>query len=219
MAIGAIDSINTNSDLASSRKSIADNFDTFLNLLTAQLKNQNPLDPLDTNQFTEQIVQFTSVEQQLKTNEYLEALTLSAQNASNTEAVTFIGKHITATGANASLSSGSATWGYEASRTASDTTITIRDSLGSVVHTEERSLSSGSGQYIWDGKDGSGNQFPDGNYSVTINAKDSNGNHVPVTTQITGLVTGVDLSGTDPILITAGAEVKLSSITSVNASA
>src|SRR6187431_2602810 len=63
------------------RQTLAGNFDTFLRLLTTQLKNQNPLDPLDTNQFTQQLVQFTGVEQQLKTNQFLEAMMLANQNA------------------------------------------------------------------------------------------------------------------------------------------
>ncbi len=205
------------SALTGSSRSIADNFDTFLSLLTTQLKNQNPLDPLDTNQFTQQMVQFTSVEQQLKTNEFLKALTASAQNATNTEAVAYIGKQVTAAGANAELSNGSASWEYSLNRSASDTSITIRDSNGAIVHTDETSLASGTGSFNWDGRDAAGNQLPDGNYSITINARDSNGSYVPVTTQVTGTVSGVDLSGSIPILLVGGAQVNLSSILSVQA--
>ncbi len=217
MAISALDSITGSSSLDTSRKSIADNFDTFLNLLTTQLKNQNPLDPLDTNQFTQQMVQFTSVEQQLKTNEFLQALTASAQNATNTEAVAYIGRDITASGSNALLSNGNATWGYTLDRSAANTTITIRDAQGNLVHTEETSLAAGNGTFRWDGRDAQGNQFPDGNYSITINARDSNGNYVPVNTQITGTVSGVDLSGGEPMLVLDGAQVRLSSVISVRA--
>lgn len=217
MPISSIEGVS--SSLTSSRKSIADNFDTFLNLLTAQLKHQNPLDPLDTNQFTQQMVEFTSVEQQLKTNEFLEALTLSASNGGNIEAVTFIGKSISATGANATLSGGGAQWTFSANRSAPDTEITIRDSLGNTVYTESTSLASGDGQYVWHGKDSAGNQMADGNYSITISAKDSNGNNVPVQTQISGTVTGVDLSGSEPVLIVGGSEVKLSSVQSVQIAA
>ncbi len=215
MAISAID--NVGSSLTNSRKSIAENFDTFLSLLTTQLKNQNPMDPLDTNQFTQQMVQFTSVEQQLKTNEFLEALTLSASNGANTEAVAFIGKNISASGANASLSGGGASWNFTASRSAPETSISIRDANGNVVFTEDVSLASGNGQYVWDGKDNAGNQLTDGNYSISIAAKDANGSHVTVTTQITGTVSGVDLSGSEPVLLVDGAAVKLSSVQSVQA--
>jgi len=207
------------SDLTGSSRSIAENFNTFLSLLTTQLKNQNPLDPLDTNQFTQQMVQFTSVEQQLKTNDFLKALTQSAQTASNTEAVTFIGKQVTAAGANSELSNGNASWEYSTTRSAPDTNITIRDNLGAVVHTDKTSLASGTGTFNWNGKDANGNQLPDGNYSITINARDANGSYVPVTTQITGTVTGVDLSGTIPVLMVGGAQVNLGSIMAVQSAA
>ena len=73
MAVSGVSTTGT-SATAASRQTIAQNFDTFLQLLTTQLKNQNPLDPLDTNQFTQQLVQFTGVEQQLKTNEFLASM-------------------------------------------------------------------------------------------------------------------------------------------------
>ncbi len=203
------------SALTGSTRSIAENFNTFLSLLTTQLKNQNPLDPLDTNQFTQQMVQFTSVEQQLRTNEFLKTLADTAQNASNTEAVSFIGKQITAAGANAELSNGSASWQYSLNRSAPNTTITIRDSLGAVVHTDETSLASGTGTFTWNGLDANGNQLPDGNYSITINARDANGSYVPVTTQISGTVSGVDFSEASPVLLVDGARVNLGSIVSV----
>ena len=217
MAISAIQGSGDNS-LSNSRRSIADNFDTFLTLLTTQLKNQNPLDPLDTNQFTQQMVQFTGVEQQLKTNEFLKALTTSAQNGANTEAVSYIGKQVSASGANANLSNGSATWGYELPRSAANTTITIKNDKGETVFTETTSLAGGKSEYNWNGKDLAGKQMPDGNYSITIDAKDSNGAYVAASTQINGLVSGVDLSGKQPVLIVDGARVNLSTVTSVQAS-
>src|SRR6188768_2166970 len=97
MAVNSVSSTqNPSSSLNLTREGIADNFDTFLSILTTQLKNQNPLDPLDTNAFTQQLVQFTGVEQQLKTNEFLEALINlnSEANGGNTQAVTYIGKKI-----------------------------------------------------------------------------------------------------------------------------
>ena len=99
MAIDGIgSSTSTNTSITGSRSGIADNFDTFLQLLTTQLRNQNPLDPLDTNAFTQQLVQFSSVEQQLKTNEFLSALVQANANSVNTNAVNYIGKTISASG-------------------------------------------------------------------------------------------------------------------------
>src|SRR5213596_2070497 len=93
-----------------SKAVLAGNFDTFLKLLTTQLKNQNPLDPLDTNQFTQQLVQFAGVEQQLRTNDQLTALLALQQTAQSTQALTFVGKTAVVDGNTAALSHGLATW-------------------------------------------------------------------------------------------------------------
>src|SRR6185369_15341862 len=98
MAVNGISGSTSAGALTNSRSTIADNFDTFLQLLTTQLKNQNPLDPLDTNQFTQQLVQFTSVEQQLKTNDFLSAMVQSQQASASAQAASYIGKTVTSSG-------------------------------------------------------------------------------------------------------------------------
>ncbi|HET7559334.1 MAG TPA: flagellar hook capping FlgD N-terminal domain-containing protein, partial [Limnochordia bacterium] len=99
--------------LSGDASTIAGNFEQFLTLLTTQLQNQNPLDPLDTNQFTQQLVAFSSVEQQLKTNTYLEAMMEANRNQAANEAVAYIGKTVTTSGTTADLAGGSATWSFE----------------------------------------------------------------------------------------------------------
>ena len=84
---------NTGSSLTGSG-SLDETFDTFLLLLTTQLQNQDPLDPLDTNQFTEQLVNFTSVEQQIKSNELLEELLAGQRNSGLSTAISLIGNSI-----------------------------------------------------------------------------------------------------------------------------
>src|SRR5882672_9865366 len=86
------------------KATIAGNFTTFLTLLTTQLKHQNPLDPLDTNQFTSQLVQFAGVEQQLKVNDQLSALVALQQTAQNSTALEFVGKEVGVAGDTAPLS-------------------------------------------------------------------------------------------------------------------
>src|SRR6185503_554071 len=93
-------------------KTIAGNFQTFLQLLTTQLKNQNPLDPLDTNQFTQQLVQFAQVEQQLKSNDQLATLVSLQKTAQSTQALEFVGQTVSVDGATAQLKDGSATWSF-----------------------------------------------------------------------------------------------------------
>src|SRR6188474_2303331 len=105
MTVSSVSS-SSSAALDKSRATIAGNFDTFLQLLTTQLKNQNPLDPLDTNQFTQQLVQFSSVEQQLKTNEFLSSLVQANANSINSNAVSYIGKTISASGTRSELANG-----------------------------------------------------------------------------------------------------------------
>ncbi len=101
-----------------SAQEIAGNFTQFLTLLTTQLKNQNPLDPMDTNQFTQQLVQFAGVEQQLKANDRLDSILASSKAASTASATSYIGQTIESTGTTADLKDGAATWTLNAARAA-----------------------------------------------------------------------------------------------------
>src|SRR6188768_883336 len=113
MAVDGISgSGSSTGSITGGRAGIADNFDTFLSLLTTQLRNQNPLDPLDTNAFTQQLVQFSSVEQQLKTNDFLSALVQANVNSVQTNAVNYIGKAVTAEGTRSELVGGKAVWNF-----------------------------------------------------------------------------------------------------------
>src|ERR1700756_3610979 len=97
----------------SSNATLGDNFQTFLTLLTTQLKNQNPLDPLDTNQFTQQLVQFAQVEQQLKSNDQLTTLVSLQKTAQSTAALEFVGQTVGVAGNTAALTNGQATWNLD----------------------------------------------------------------------------------------------------------
>ncbi|WDR04967.1 flagellar hook assembly protein FlgD [Devosia rhodophyticola] len=205
----------TSSSLSGSSTGLADNFDTFLNILTTQLKNQNPLDPMDTNAFTQQLVQFSGVEQQLKTNKFLESLMLSSQSSVNTDAVSYIGKEVTASGVQAELKDGGATWAYNAQATASSAIVTIKDAQGNVVYSETGSLAQGPGNFLWDGKGSDGSVKPDGTYTISIDGKNLAGQNVAVSTSTTGIVSGVDFSGVEPILTVGQSKLKLSSVSSV----
>lgn len=208
--------------LSGSRNTIAENFDTFLTLLTTQLKHQNPLEPLDTNAFTQQLVQFTSVEQQLKTNDYLEALVLAGQkvednqNDANSQAVNLIGKTVVAGSSATELKDGQASWTYTVARDAPSADITIRNSAGTIVFTENRALNQGQGTFNWDGEDTSGLPLADGQYSITINARDVNDSPITVLTQVKGIVESVDLTGDEPILTVNGSRLPLGALLSVS---
>src|ERR687895_765063 len=93
-------------------KTMASNFDQFLRLLTTQLKNQNPLDPLDTNQFTQQLVQFAQVEQQISMNTSLSTLIALQQATQTSAAMSFLGTTVEVEGSTTRLQGGQATWTY-----------------------------------------------------------------------------------------------------------
>lgn len=216
MTVSGVSSNATSStaNLGNSSNTIAGNFDQFLTLLTTQLKNQNPLDPLDTNQFTQQLVQFSAVEQQLKTNSYLDAMMLASQNQTNTQAVTLIGKTVTTSGTTTDLVDGKATWTFNLPQ-AAKVSISIRDTSGNVVKTDTATMGAGNGQYVWDGKNDDGHTSPAGSYTISIDARTSSGGYVAASTQATGVVTGVDLKGNEPVLMVGNSRYKLSTVSSV----
>ena len=194
---------------------LAGNFQTFLTLLTTQLKNQNPLDPLDTNQFTQQLVQFASVEQQLKTNDQLTSLVSLQQTAQSTQALGFVGKTAVVDGTTAALTNSSATWQLSVP-TNSNVNISITSSTGQTVFTGNYAVNAGSNQpFTWDGKGTDGTQLPDGQYKLTATAVDSANNPVAVTTQIQGVVNSVDLTQSPPLLSINGQTYTVSQIKSI----
>ncbi|ODT70469.1 MAG: hypothetical protein ABS75_12585 [Pelagibacterium sp. SCN 63-23] len=198
-----------------SRQTIAQNFDTFLSILTTQLKNQNPLDPLDTNQFTQQLVQFTGVEQQLKTNDFLEALLLNTQSTARSDAVSYIGKEVSASGKTAELKDGGAYWTYNAAANVANATVTIKNASGSVVYIENGSLNAGNGAFLWDGMGSDGSKQPDGVYSIEIKGTNLSGNTVAVSTNSVGIVTAIDFSGAEPMLTVGQNKIALRDVTNV----
>ncbi len=183
---------------------IAGNFQTFLQLLTTQLQNQNPLDPLDTNQFTQQLVEFAGVEQQLNANSSLQTLVSLQQTAQSTQALQFVGKTAVVTGNTNSLVNSQATWDMNIPSN-SNVTLSIANSAGQTVFTGTYSANAGNNQpFTWNGQGSDGTQWPDGQYTLTATAADATGNSVGVTTQIQGVVSSVDLTQSPPLLTIAG---------------
>ena len=209
---------SSNAGKTTDSTTLASNFTQFLTLLTTQLKNQNPLDPMDTNQFTQQLVQFAQVEQQLKGNDRLDSILASSKAASAASATSYIGKTVTTDGVTADLKDGSATWNLTPARAATKAVVTISDSKGNVVGTQTTSLAAGSQTFSWNGKNSSGLAAPEGTYTIKVSASDATGATVQVATATSGAVDEVDLSGTNPILIVGSARVPLSSVTGIGLS-
>jgi flagellar basal-body rod modification protein FlgD len=181
---------------------IADNFQTFLTLLTTQLQNQNPLDPLDTNQFTQQLVQFAGVEQQLKSNDQLKSLIDIEKSAQATQALVYVGNTVAVDGSKAQFDK-SATWNFQSEKDTS-ATITITSSTGQTAFTGSYALKQGNSSFVWDGKGNDGVQWPAGTYTMTATGKDSSGNNVAISPEVQGIVDSVDLTASPPLLSIGG---------------
>jgi flagellar basal-body rod modification protein FlgD len=199
---------------AGDRAQIAGNFDQFLLLLTTQLKNQSPLEPLDTNQFTQQLVQFAQVEQQLKQNETLTSLLTMSKSTTTANAMGFVGARVTSDGSGSRLSGGRAEWRLDSPR-GGTATVTIKGADGSVVQTRQVTLTAGEQTFRWDGRTSTGTTAPDGDYSIVIDAQDASRSRMAVKTEVTGVVDGVDLTGDQPVLVIGERRVALDKVRSV----
>jgi flagellar basal-body rod modification protein FlgD len=211
-----VDAVSSTTAAAASgtgRARLAENFDTFLSLLTTQLKNQDPLSPMDSTQFTQQLVQMTGVEQQLLTNDLLEKLVANTGSGIST-AVSLIGKEVRADSDQAALSGGKAEWVYKLDRAATDVKVEVLDSKGRVVQTIAPTDNKvGEHTFKWDGKTANGSTAPDGVYSLRVTAKDSEGSKVPAGVIAQGVVTGVQQVDGQTIVTINGAQVPWEKIT------
>ncbi len=198
---------------------LSGNFDTFLKLLTTQLQNQDPTSPMDSNQFTQQLVMYSQVEQQIDSNKNLQSLITSVQGQSNNLALNYLGKNVVLSDGTGQLSNGAAQWTYGLDNAAANTVFTVKDSNGNVVYSSQGSAAdntAGTHTFSWNGKDMNGNQLSDGLYTLTLSSTANDGSTVQNTIASKALVSGVDLSGTNPQLVIGSSEVPLSSVTLVS---
>src|SRR5262249_23675467 len=151
------------------------------------------LDPLDTNQFTQQLVQFASVEQQINMNTQLQTLVSLQQTAQNSQALGFVGKTVTVNGSTAPLINGQAQWTFNPPSPAT-ATFTITDQTGQTVFSQTGTVQPGAQPFNWNGRDSSGRQWADGNYTLTITATGANGQAMAIPSTVTGVVNSVDLT-------------------------
>jgi flagellar basal-body rod modification protein FlgD len=213
----SIDAVNAAAVAPEARRTdIAGDFDTFLTLLTTQLANQDPLSPMDSNQFTEQLVQFAGVEQSVATNTKLDRI-LSLIDADTMGAGTgYLGKQVEAEISTVRLGArGPAGFAIDVGGEAADIAVAVRDARGNTVATLAPPAKAGRQTVVWDGRTEDGTRAPTGTYSVAVTAASAGGEPVPVSTSLSGTVAAVEKEGGSLFLDVAGHRVALSDITAV----
>ncbi|MDP3079754.1 MAG: flagellar hook assembly protein FlgD [Brevundimonas sp.] len=193
---------------------LASNFETFLTLLTSQLKNQDPLSPVDSNQFTAQLTQMAGVEQQLLTNDLLKGLLAAQGGGGLAGAATYIGKEATAAWSATKLTDGEATWSYELAANAASARLEVLDGSGNVVWSGDApDKTTGVHDFTWDGEATSGNDGQDGQvYSLRVVAKDAAGGAVDSQVLTRGRITGVEMYDGVPYLTVGNSILPLSTV-------
>ncbi len=184
------------------RTRLSDNYDTFLVLLTAQLQNQDPLAPMDSTQFTQQLVQFSQVEQQIRTNEQLGTLVGQYSAATAGAALSYLGRDALIESDSTALVNGAASWGYTLAGAADALTLTVKDARGATVFETTGDRGQGSHVFAWNGRDSAGNPVAAGTYRLVVGAKNAAGEIIAVTNTVRETIRGVDFSGATPLVIT-----------------
>lgn len=212
--VDAVSSSNAAGRVNAGGQMLASNFQTFLSLLTTQLKNQDPLSPVDSNEFTAQLTQMAGVEQQLLTNDLLTGLLKAQQGDGLTGAAQYIGKDATAVWSATRFEDGEASWSYELAADATEATLQVLDASGKVVWSGPApDKTNGLHDFKWDGKTTGGGQVDDGGvYTLKVVAKDGAGKDVDSQVLIRGRVTGVEMYDNTPFVIIGKSIMPVSSL-------
>lgn len=210
-------SANAGSRAGESAATLAGDFDQFLNLLTTQLKYQDPTDPVDTKEFTAQLVQFTQAEQLVHSNSNLETMIELQRNSQIADSANYIGKTIIADGHTAPLQDGKASYNYTLSADAEEVKIAIIDKGGNIVYTGNGDTGMGSHEFIWDGRSNEGVPLPEGPYRIAITATDAADEVVDATSTISGRVDGVEITDGTLTLSVGGVNVSMEQVIGVHA--
>ncbi len=199
----------------SAMQQLSGNFSTFLKMLTTQLQNQDPTSPMDTNQFTQQLVEYSQVEQQISTNTNLQTLINQSSTQNASYATSYLGKNVTVSGGKGALIDSAASWTYNLGAAAASTLLTVKNANGQTVYMAQGTTAQGGNTFQWNGKDLHGNQLPDGTYTLSVAASDASGTAIASTVTSSGLVNEINMSNGTPQLMVGSMPVDLSAISSV----
>lgn len=172
---------------------LAEDFNQFLTLLTTQLQNQDPLNPMDSSEFTNQLVQFSQVEQSINTNQKLDDMLALQLGSLSTVALGYVGMNVTYTGTEMNWDGTSpVSINYALEKNASVLKANVYDESGKLVRSMDAPKAAGGQKVSWDGKDNNGNVMAAGTYSIKIEAADNDQKPISVTTAVSGHVRGIE---------------------------
>lgn len=197
-------------------QSLSGNFSDFLHLLMTQLQNQDPTSPLDTNQFTSQLVQFAGVEQQINTNTSLGQLIQLTQGGEMMQGSAMVGKQVVVQSDHIPLQKGSGTVQFTASGPG-PVAIAIYSDSGQKIRDVSLTATQGTNTWTWDGTDDNGNSVPDGSYRIAVMGGNADGSTTALPFEVIGTATGVQKAagGGDMQLELGALSVNFSAVQSV----
>ncbi len=182
---------------------LSSNFGDFLNMLMTQLQNQDPSSPMDSNQFTQELVSFSGVEQQINTNSSLTSLIQLTQSGEVMQAASMTGKQVSVQSNQIPLQNGSGSVQFTAP-TAEPVAIAIADSSGNVVRTATVNAQAGANSWSWDGTNNAGSKMPDGAYQIAVYGAGTGGSPTAVPFTVSGTVTGTQNTGANGMQLELG---------------
>tara|TARA_B100001093_G_scaffold262807_1_gene251268 strand:- start:41 stop:694 length:654 start_codon:yes stop_codon:yes gene_type:complete len=189
----------------------------FLKLLIAQLSNQDPMQPQDSEKYVQQFTQFSNLEQLMNLNKGVDQLSIGQLSNNTQEAIRFVGRTVVAKGNSLHWDeSGIAPVKYSVPQDAESAVATIYDANGEVVRTVTVNSEAGLHQFQWDGTDEDGRMLEPGEYSVNVQAIDVDENEVPIDTYVRGQVDGIRFDNGYPELLVGGRRLRMSDITEVH---
>jgi flagellar basal-body rod modification protein FlgD len=191
---------------------LSGNFNDFLNMLMTQLQNQDPTSPMDTNEFTSELVEFSGVEQQINTNSSLTQLIQLTQAGEVMQGSQMAGKQISVTSTQIPLQNGTGSVQFTAP-TAEPVAIAISNSSGQQVRDVSLTATAGQNTWTWNGTDNNGNQVPNGAYNIAVIGANSDGSTTPLTFTVTGTATGVQSNASSSAGTNGGVQLDLGALT------
>ncbi len=210
--VSAASSAVQSSTTSTTQTSAEESYQMWISILATQLENQDPTDPVDTTEYTNQLIGISQLEQQTLSNETMSSLLVSLQSVENDTSYGYLGEEITALGDTAPLSDGTAKWIYDLPSDASSVVLEVQDTDGNVVYTVDGETSSGVHTFTWDGTSDDGSIAEDAPYVLSISAYNDDGELLDVTQYVQGTVTNIANDGTETLLVMDGVSVSKSTL-------